>query len=465
MIFTSFLFLFVFLPLLLLFYFGAPVRWRGYVLIGGSLIFYAAWRLDFVALLLGMTVFSYAIGNLLFRLRGPVWRFRILVLGVGGNVACLAYFKYVNFGIDQLNVLALALGFGAVSSGIASIILPLGISFFTFHAVSYIVDIYRGTIKTDPGFVNFLIYMALFPHLIAGPIVRFAEVSSQIVDLRPSRADFDRGVVLFMIGFCKKVLIANSLAGVAGAAFSALAPTFAEAWLGAAAYGLQLYFDFSGYSDMAIGLAAMLGIRFPVNFNSPYWSQSISEFWTRWHMTLSRFLRDYIYIPLGGNRHGAMSTYRNLFLTMLIGGLWHGAAWTFIAWGAWHGVLLAVERANGRRPLYWRAPCALRVALTLLLVTLGWVMFNAPSIGDAVRMYASMFNPAAGLSLAALPIDRAFVVVFFAACAIALVAPNAQTLVAHERRAAYSWGVAGLFVVAVHEMFFQALSPFLYFQF
>jgi len=277
------------------------------------------------------------------------------------------------------------------------IVLPIGISFFTFHHISYVVDVYRHSRRAQKSPVQFVTYIAMFPQLVAGPIVRYHEISAQLADTRRNRADdFALGFPRFAWGLTKKVVIADSIAPIADAAFATSGGdmTTATAWVGALAYTVQLYFDFSGYSDMAIGLGLMIGFRLPENFDRPYSAASITDFWRRWHMSLSRWFRDYVYIPLGGNRHGAARTYRNLIIIFAATGFWHGANWTFLVWGLFHGALMLVERATGTGVVTATGPAlVLRRALTFLLVVVGWVLFRAESMGQAVTMLRHMFVP------------------------------------------------------------------------
>ena len=274
----------------------------------------------------------------------------------------------------------------------APILLPIGLSFFIFHAISYLVDIYRKEEPPTRNLLDFAAFIALFPHLIAGPVLKYNLLADQFLSRTHTLEKFSYGATRFMTGFAKKVLIADTIAPLVTATFNQTSPSFFDSWLGALAYTLQLYFDFSGYSDMAIGLAAMMGFKFPENFNHPYISRSITEFWRRWHMSLSSWLREYLYIGLGGNRKGRARTYVNLALTMVLGGLWHGANWTFILWGTWHGGILALERRMKEAKLWQPRPAWLTIPGTMLLVILGWVMFRADNVPDAFRMYRGMLG-------------------------------------------------------------------------
>ncbi|MES2818308.1 MAG: MBOAT family protein [Pseudomonadota bacterium] len=392
MVFSSNVFLFLFLPIFLGLYYLSGQRYRNLLLLVASYVFYAWWRVDFLALFAAVTLWNYWIG-LKVGAAGvrtkPAQRW--LLLGVIVDLCILGYFKYANFGVDSLN--SIMAGWGFEPFILTHILLPIGISFYIFESISYIIDVYRGDTPATRNLIDFAAFVAIFPHLIAGPVLRFKDLVDQFNHRTHTVDKFSEGATRFMQGFIKKVFIADSLAPLADHFFGLANPSTADAWLGALAYTAQLYFDFSGYSDMAIGLGLMMGFRFMENFNQPYISQSITEFWRRWHISLSTWLRDYLYISLGGNRGGTFATYRNLFLTMLLGGLWHGANFTYIIWGAWHGMWLAIERffdvdAAPRRlnPLKW--------AFTFLLVVLGWVIFRAENLDVAWRMYSAMFSPA-----------------------------------------------------------------------
>ncbi|MEZ5583512.1 MAG: MBOAT family protein [Candidatus Competibacteraceae bacterium] len=326
-------------------YYAVPFRVKSYVILIGSYAFYGWWRVDFLVLFFAVTLWTYWFGNAIVGAKTPARSKLYCWIGVAGNLATLGYFKYFNFGVDSFNAL---LGLtGGPPLTLWQVILPIGISFYIFQAISYLIDLYRKDAPPAARFIDFAAFLSLFPQLIAGPVLRYKDLSDQLASRTHSFELFSEGAQRFMIGFCKKILIADSVAPLVDTAFANPDPTLADAWLGALAYTVQLYFDFSGYSDMAIGLGLMMGFRFIENFNHPYISCSITEFWRRWHISLSTWLRDYLYISLGGNQLGRVRTYINLFLTMLLGGLWHGANWTFVLWGGWHGVLLASERAWG----------------------------------------------------------------------------------------------------------------------
>ena len=461
MVFSSNIFLFAFLPLFLACYYLTHWRARSALILIFSWSFYAWWRPDFLALLVGVTSVSYGFALAIGASGEQAHRHRLLTAGVTLNLLALGYFKYANFGIDSLNVALNALGFNAIE--FTRVLLPIGLSFYIFHAISYLVDIYRREAPPASNFVDFAAFIALFPHLVAGPVLRYHLLAEQFRSRTHSLGNFSRGCVVFMVGFCKKVLIADSVAPLVEAAFSAPLPTLADAWLGAGAYTIQLFFDFSGYTDMAIGLALMIGFVFPENFNDPYVSRSITEFWKRWHMSLSNWLREYLYVSLGGNRKGLLRTYINLFLTMLLGGLWHGANWTFVLWGTWHGGILILERFWEQR---WGKPLLpgwLRVIKTMLLVIFGWVLFRATNLAGAARMFEGMlglhgigFSPPVAWQVTA---DRLMVL------ALGVVLVYAMPWLKRQSGSYLRYLLLPLFLWAVATLSAQSFTPFLYFQF
>jgi alginate O-acetyltransferase complex protein AlgI len=397
MSFASPIFLWYFMPAVLLALWMAPRGWRNGIVAGFSLLFYVWGAKTFVFLLLGCIAFNYLAGLRVEPERAGASdrsRRRWLAATVAFDVGILAIWKYGTFAQQQFH--ALASDFGADTGSVLRIALPIGISFFTFHHLSYVIDVFRGSRPAQRHPLQFVTYIAMFPQLIAGPIVRYHEIADQLGERRTDRlGDFAAGFPRFAHGLAKKVIVADSIAPVADSVFSLSAHqlTTPAAWLGALAYTLQIYFDFSGYSDMAIGLGRMLGFRLPENFARPYSAVSITDFWRRWHMSLSRWFRDYLYIPLGGNRGTARRTYLNLYIVFALTGLWHGANWTFLVWGLYHGSWLAFERATRYRE--WpderlRLP---RRALTFLLVVVGWVPFRAHDLHAAGSMLKAMFVP------------------------------------------------------------------------
>jgi alginate O-acetyltransferase complex protein AlgI len=310
---------------------------------------------------------------------------------VVSNLSLLGFFKYFNFAASSFDALVAAIGLPALSLDTAlRVTLPLGISFYTFQSMSYTIDVYRGHAAPIRSFIDFACYVSMFPQLVAGPIIRFTEVADQLRTRTHTATKFARGVSFFCVGLAKKVLLANPTGKIADLAFDAGSLHPLDAWYGVIAYAFQIYFDFSGYSDMAIGLGLMFGFVFPKNFDAPYRAQSITEFWHRWHISLSTWLRDYLYLPLGGNRKGPGRTYVNLFLVMLLGGLWHGAAWNFVIWGGLHGALLSFERLCGKTAVYSRLTAPLRVGVTFVIVLVTWVFFRTPDLPSAFRYLAGM---------------------------------------------------------------------------
>jgi D-alanyl-lipoteichoic acid acyltransferase DltB (MBOAT superfamily) len=385
-----------------------------------------------VALLLGSIAFNYFVGWLLIsrRLRaGP--RFAVLTVGVSGDLLALGIFKYAGFLVANFNAVF-------STSIVVNILLPVGISFYTFTQIAFLVDAYRGNVARY-ALPHYALFVTYFPHLIAGPILHHKDMIPQFERAAGRRPDPHLilcGLIIFGIGLFKKTCLADGIQPLVSLAFGPNAPTFDQAWIGALAYTFQLYFDFSGYSDMAIGLSLMFGIFLPLNFNSPYKAASIIDFWRRWHMTLSQFLRDYLYIPLGGNRHGRTLRYVNLMITMLLGGLWHGAAWTFVAWGALHGVYLCVNHAwNNYGPAV--APRFARLAdlaafmLTFLSVVVAWVFFRADSLSSALYVLSKMTDPT---QIAFGRAEMAYALFIMLYAAIAWFAPNTQTIMGYDHK-------------------------------
>jgi alginate O-acetyltransferase complex protein AlgI len=386
-VFSSPTFLFVFLPLALALYFAARgMALKNAVLLLLSLAFYAWGEPVMIAVMLGSIGFNYAAGRWIDGREGRA-RAVALAAGVAVNLAVLALFKYANF----LSAGAAAL-FGGLAAGMkrTQIALPLGISFFTFHALSYLIDVYRRRFAANRRLREVALYIAFFPQLIAGPIVRYRTIARRLHFRRHSWGRASAGLRMLVIGLAMKVLIADPFAPLADAVFDhGHAPGLMAAWIGALAYTLQIYFDFAGYSNMAIGLGLVFGFSLPRNFRLPYRSRSITEFWRRWHITLSAWFRDYLYIPLGGNRGAPAATYRNLIVVFLLCGLWHGASWTFVLWGAWHGLFLVIERAGLGRRLK-AAPGVVGWAYALGVVVFGWVLFRAPDVNAAAQVWRGM---------------------------------------------------------------------------
>jgi len=470
MVFSSNIFLFLFLPLFLGVYYLTPNKGKNLVILIGSYAFYAWWRVDFLLLFVAITVWNYGIGIMIFRHLASLNAKRWLTLGIVGNLSTLGYFKYANFGVESFNVIVSQLGFEPFI--LAHVILPIGISFYTFQAISYIIDVYRQDTPPTKNIINFAAFIALFPQLIAGPVLRYKDLADQFTDRKHSVAIFSQGVTRFMQGFISKVFIADSIAPIVDACYSLPSPSTADAWLGALAYTAQLFFDFAGYSAMAIGLGLMMGFHFMENFNQPYISQSITEFWRRWHISLSSWLRDYLYVSLGGNRNGVFNNYRNLCLTMFLGGLWHGANWTFVLWGIWHGIILSIERVLGVK-----AESAnfnvFRWALTFLFVIIGWVMFRAPDVATAISLYQAMFS-ISSFSINEMilqDITRLQFSILILSYVVVLVTALKQTILCNLKQYQQTvyrvsqLALLPLFALSVLKLSAQDFSPFLYFQF
>ncbi len=467
MVFTSHIFLFYYLPLCLLIYYALPRRWRNLFLTIASYVFYGWWKPWFVTLMMASTVVDYTAGRFI-TAPGATPRQRKLALltSLVANLGLLGIFKYAMFAQTNVNLLLQTLG--ADGFAIFEITLPIGISFYTFQTMSYSIDLYRGQARPVRRFNDFSCFVALFPQLIAGPIVRYNTIAEQLADRSHTVAKFASGVSLFIIGFSKKILLANPMGTVADTLFATQNPDPLAAWFGIVAYAFQIYFDFSGYSDMAIGLGRMLGFEFPKNFDSPYHSQSITEFWRRWHISLSSFLRDYLYFTLGGNRLGERRTYFNLAAVMLLGGLWHGAQWQFVVWGAFHGSLLGAERWIGKKSFYAALPPPFRLVLTFILVLFSWVFFRAENLTAALRYFGAMFAlipPRAAAYLIQAEIYTPHNLVLMALC-IGVVSLKSQSW---DFAREVTWPrlalLAPLFTLALAAMVTQAFNPFLYFQF
>ena len=451
--------------MLLIYY--ALHRHRNAFLTIASYVFYGWWEPWFVLLMMFSTILDYVCGGIIGAPAASQRARRVaLIAAICGDLGLLAFFKYYTFTADNLNRLLGVMGSGSLP--LLHVALPIGISFYTFESLSYTIDVYRGVVKPARTFSDVSCFVSLFPHLVAGPIVRYNILAEQIAHRDHTLEKFNCGLALFILGFAKKILLANPMGNVADAVFPAASPLPLDAWVGVIAYAFQIYFDFSGYSDMAIGLGRMFGFIIPKNFASPYRAESITDFWRRWHISLSTWLRDYLYLPLGGNRRGPRRTYLNLALVMLLGGLWHGANWTFVVWGAYHGTLLAFERWRGKMTAYQFLPRPARVAMTFVLVLFSWVLFRSPSLPHALRYLGAMFG--------AVPVDSASVLLsaelytpdrltILLVCAML----SFQSLEVYDWVEQLSWrkalALAPLFLLAAGAMFTQAFNPFLYFQF
>ncbi len=481
MVFSSLVFLFYFLPITLAAYYLAPARLRNAVALAASLFFYA-WGAPQVALLLPFSCLAdYKIGCRIVRPYAPPRARRgWLILGVALNLGLLAWFKYANFAVAQINALLAALG--ARPMAWASIELPIGISFFTFQKITYLMDLNRGTARPARNFLDYLLYVSLFPQLIAGPIARYHDVAAQLERRDHTAERFLSGVMRFCVGLARKVLIANPLGEVAEFAFGLDPATLSTsmAAYGAVCYAFQIYFDFAGYSDMAIGLGRMLGLEYLENFRFPYLARSFTEFWRRWHISLSNFMRDYLYVPLGGNRVRPARTYLNLWIVFLLSGFWHGADWTFVVWGAFHGLFLSLDKLL-QRTRWGRMPAGFAVPLNFALVTVGWVFFRSETLPHAFGYLRALFGAgAAGASAATLPahLANARTIAALAVAALASVMPGLvgpRLRAVFTRAVAFDAGPTGIslcFAVCVVLLILSAgalavsgFNPFIYYRF
>ncbi len=480
MVFSSLIFLFGFLPLFLLAYFLTPRRFRNATALLGSYLFYAWGAPQFVFISIAASIFDYFIGHAIHKNHHrPATKRAWLVFSLLMNVGLLGYYKYSNFFVDQTNVLLHT--FGATPIPWAHVILPIGISFFTFQEMSYIIDVYWGKVQPAKRFVDFAMYLMLFPQLIAGPIVRYIDIAKQITSRDHSIARFSEGVMRFVTGLAKKVLIANTMAQTADIIFSFHYPTMPPmyAWLGVVCYALQIYFDFSGYSDMAIGLGKMLGFDFLENFNYPYIARSMTDFWRRWHISLSTWMKEYVYIPLGGNRVSHARQYVNLFVTFLISGFWHGASWTFLAWGAYNGFFLVLDKVFAHRRIP-TLPKYLAIPVTFIVICVGWVIFRVETLGGAwtylTRMFAVLDFGSVGSNILFTNVISHKGIALLIVAAIVSTVPGTiwfDTIRKHIQR---TWSAtcrfgfqtlvgSALFTLSILELSNAHFNPFIYFRF
>ena len=466
MVFTSTVFLGVFLPLLLAVYFLANEKARPYVLLVFSILFYAWGEPSAVVVMLALMVLNYFLALGMSAAGERKWLSgALLAAGVCADLGALVAYKYIGFIVGNLLPAFSLLG---VKVQVPQVALPIGISFYVFQIISYMVDVRRGTVEVQRNPFKFMLYVSLFPQLIAGPIVRYATIAK---DMENRKADFGNivtGFRRFAIGLAKKVLVADMMAEVADVVFAAKVETIPGfyCWLGAIAYTLQIYFDFSGYSDMAIGLGRMFNFRFLENFDHPYASCSVQEFWRRWHISLSSWFRDYLYIPLGGNRKGTVRTYVNLFIVFLLCGFWHGAAWNFVAWGVYHGVGLVVERA-GFGKVVKRLPRIAGNLYLLLFVMIGWVLFRAPDLGYAWSYICGMFGGGGAAFRSFTPLiefislDKVFLMLVGIVASYPVFEPVARRVPEPVRLACGAILFAAVYMLAMT----SAYSPFIYFRF
>lgn len=468
MLFSSIVFLFTFLPAVMILYYLLPVRFRNVILLLASLVFYAWGEPVYLFLMLLSILFNYFSGlDIARNLQDKRAAKRSLVFNLIINLAVLGFFKYEGFVLDTLNgILPVHISYHALP-------LPIGISFYTFQILSYIIDVYRGKVKVQTNLPNFALYVTMFPQLIAGPIVQYADVDEQLASREVSWTKFGEGSMYFIRGLAKKVLLANT-SGMIFTEVSGLAKgniAVVTAWLGAFAYMFQIYFDFSGYSDMAIGLGKMFGFEFNMNFNYPYVSKSITEFWRRWHISLSSWFRDYVYIPLGGNRVSKIKHIRNLLIVWFLTGLWHGAAWNFVAWGLYYGVILIIEKYF-LSPVLDRLPDVVRHIYSIVLVVIGWVLFFSSSFGQAADYIRVMFGAGAhGFA------DRESMYLLTSNLILWLILIFGSTPLVHFRYEhmlrSKKWNTtiinsvvyAALFIVCIAYLVTETYNPFLYFRF
>lgn len=485
MVFSSITFLYFFLPVALVLYFFSPKVLRNYVLLVLSLAFFAWGAPKFLFVLIGSCLLDFLVSRKLSPgaiSNGKRKLFLFLIIAL--NLGLLGYFKYANFVVDQLYRIYDLLNVSKFAW--EEVILPIGISFFTFQKISYLVDVYRGEVEPSRSPIDHLLYISLFPQLIAGPIVRYHDVAEQIRERKTDTHTFLDGLWRFSLGLFKKVIIANCFARVADAMFNATYElTTAEAWVGALAYTFQLYFDFSGYSDMAIGLGRIFGFRFLENFRFPYISRSITEFWRRWHISLGRFMMEYLYIPLGGNKKGSFCTMRNLWLVFLFSGFWHGASWNFIIWGAWHGFWISFERFIGKERLA-KIPQILSIPFTFFIVVIGWVVFRSPGTINSLKIFKPMFGMGAVesnrnilpeifsntyfIAITILAVIFAFAPLFFKRARILADKKDSEVLtdseVAPMWKETLCFGASlAILIVSTMELCATSFNPFIYFQF
>lgn len=471
MVFSSNIFLFFFLPIFLIVYFITPKKFRNYSLLLFSLVFYAYGAPDFIFLLVGECIVNYFIVRGISKAKKTGAKKWLCALSVLMALGLLLYFKYANFFVENLNAILGRLHHEPI--GWMKVALPIGISFFTFQSITYTLDVYRGVTPPSKKLTDYVLYIMMFPQLIAGPIVNYNTVAAQLVSRESTMEGRALGFYRFIIGLSKKVLIANTLALYADQVFGM---NYAElstgaAWIGILSYTMQIYFDFSGYSDMAIGLGMMMGFRFPENFNDPYTSHSVTEFWKRWHITLGNFIMNYLYIPLGGNRKGKGRMYLNLWLCFLLSGLWHGASWNFVLWGAFHGLFICADKLflNNVLKKTGKFPS---VILTFFVVAMGWVLFRVDDIASAGGFYHALFSFKGGLHGTT---DRLFwftlaIAIIFSFLTLTKPGKKLQDLIfAQHYSQRLSWTMFAICVVllilSAGALCVSNFNPFIYFRF
>ncbi len=470
MLFSSHVFLFLFLPIVLTGYFllnrifrsGVPAK---LFLVAANLLFYGWFNASYVWIILASILVNFGVGRWIYGIRSKFLRRTVLLTGILFNVAMIGYFKYADFFIENVNFIFHS------DWPMRHILLPLGISFFTFQQLAYLVNVYRNELQEKYDLLTYFLFVSFFPQLIAGPIVLPGEMMPQFEDPAKKRfsfAEFSPGLWLFAIGLAKKLILADNFAPLADGVFDAAREGLfidpLSAWTAAAAYTLQIYFDFSGYCDMAMGCARMFNITLPLNFDSPYRSGDIREFWRRWHITLGRFLAQYVYFPLGGSKKGEKRAWLAILVTFFVSGLWHGAGWTFVLWGILHGLALCVHRFYSKQ-LKWKMPKWSAVPLTFLFVLLAWVLFRADDLISALRIYQGMtdLSPAA-LKIAFADVSRNNLVMFLCAAGILFLLPNAAGNLRKFKPTAFTLLVTVLLLVG-SVFFMSRVSPFIYFNF
>jgi len=462
MLFNSLGFLYIFLPITYLVFWHLRGKTPRYVCLAISgYVFYSFWNYKFCALMLFSTVVSYLAGLGLLRWQDPVLRRLCVTVSVATDLALLGFFKYATFAVTNINGVASSLG-GRLTLPILDIVLPVGISFYTFHTITYIVDGYRRVITPTRNFLEYAAYVSLFPQLVAGPIVRFRQIEQDFenIDRADRTASPGIGWSFLAIGLVKKVLIADTIAAVIDPAFAKSSElSTVSAWLCVLGYSYQVYFDFSGYSDMAVGLGHLFGFRLPQNFNSPYKATDIADLWRRWHISMSSFFRDYVYIPLGGSRGSRLMTCRNLIITMLLCGLWHGANWTFVVFGAYHGLLLALHQTV--RGPWERLPLRARRIGTYGLWLVGLAFFRTAGLDAALTLLSAMFAWRGGAGIIG---GSALIAILVLAAAIAHLGPNTFEM-RHQWSPSRAAGFAALFGMCLFALYGSRAAPYVYFQF
>ena len=459
MLFSSLVFLFLFLPLVIIINYWLPSNYRNAFLLVANLIFYAFGEPVYVLLMVASILVNYICAILLDRDKSNAYRKFVMIVCVVLNLGSLGFFKYTMLFMDTLRIIPAFKGLPVVN-----IILPIGISFYTFQAMSYVIDVYRRDCKSTKNFIDFAAYISLFPQLIAGPIVRYVDVERQMRNRRVCSSMFSNGIKLFTVGLCKKVLLANQF-GMVWDTVSANLSYYGTggAWIGAIAYALQIYFDFGGYSDMARGLGKMFGFDFCINFSYPYISATITEFWRRWHISLSTWFRDYVYIPLGGNRVSKARNALNLLIVWALTGLWHGAGWNFVAWGLYYGVILLAEKMLYGN-LLKKLPAVFRHIYTLVIVVVGWIFFVSESFTAAFEYLKVMFVPSSGNVMELIPWAFTFVVGIVGCTPLCTALLGTLSIKKKTGFAEAVLCVAGL-LLCVATLVTETYNPFIYFQF